>query len=385
MSPRSRAKSPELQRDDAKYIGRNDRAMELEIVSANGSHVRDARGRTYIDFGMGWCVGNLGWNPPEIRARLAAFDGPSYALPSGLYRPWVEVARNLAAIAPGKLVRCYRATGGTEAVEIAIQIAREYTGREKVISIEDDYHGNSTAVKAIDRRLPVPLDDRALARLERALAHRQVAALIMEPIIINLAIEMPTPGFMSGAMELCKKYGTLFIADEVASGFGRTGTMFACEHFDLEPDIMCLAKALTNGAAPMGATITTAEIADAVKVDFYSTFGWHPLACEAVLGVLDIWRERGTEILENVAKRSTQFIARFDAMDLPEDIGVRLMGLAIGIQLPEKNADDIVDACRERGLLIAGEDDTLSMYPALTLDAKTADAGLDILEECLRS
>jgi 4-aminobutyrate aminotransferase-like enzyme len=387
MSPRSRSKTSELSRRDAKLVGRSEPAVSLEIVSANGSRVRDAHGRTYIDFEMGWCVGNLGWNHPEIRARLAAFDGPSYVLPSMVYRPWVELAAKLADVAPGKLARSFRATGGTEAVEIAMQIARAYTGRETILAIEDDYHGNSTAVKDIDKKLSLPLDERALARLERALAHRRVAALIMEPIIMNLAVEMPTPAFMSGASELCAKYGTLFIADEVASGFGRTGAMFACEHFDLEPDILCVAKALTSGHAPMGAAITTARIADAVPEDLelYSTYGWHPLACEAALATLDLWRDRGDEILANVAEQSARFIARLDSMKLAEEIEVRVKGLAIGVDLPDENADEIVERCRENGLLISGEEDSLSLFPALTIDAATADAGLDILEQCLTS
>jgi 4-aminobutyrate aminotransferase-like enzyme len=307
-------------------------------------------------------------------------------MPSALYAPWTELAQRLGEVTPGKLVRCFRATTGTEAVEVALQIARTYTGRDKVISVEDDYHGNSIAVKEVDKVLAPPLDDKALARLEKALQGRKVAAVIMEPIITNLGVEMPSPGFMEGAVALCKKFGTLFIADEVASGFGRTGRMFATEHFDIEPDLLCMAKALTNGAAPLAATIATADVADGVAgdLDFYATFGWMPRSCEAALAVLDIWDREGDEILANVNARSTQLIERFHDMDLPEGYEVRVKGLAIGIDLPKGiEAEPIVERCRRKGLLLSGEEDQLFLMPALTIDERTLDKGLDVLDECL--
>src|SRR5688500_9922310 len=162
----------------------------------------------------------------------------------------------LARIAPGKLSVSYRTTGGTEAVEGALQIAMAYTGRGKFLSIEDSYHGNSIAAMSIGssenretfknllpncRKIPRPLDHNALAKVETQLKKRDVAAFIMEPIICNLAALVPSGEFIRGVRELCTRYGTLFIADEVATGFGRTGKLFACEHFDLEPDILCMA------------------------------------------------------------------------------------------------------------------------------------------------
>src|ERR1051326_8415273 len=123
-----------------------------------------------------------------------------------------------------------------------------------------------------------PLGDRAIARLETLLKKRDVAAFIMEPISCNLAVLIPDDAFMERAQQLCRRYGTLFIADEVACGFGRTGKLFASEYFDLEPDILCMGKAISGGFAPMGATIVTRTVAKSVegKAGFYSTYGWHP-------------------------------------------------------------------------------------------------------------
>ncbi len=370
-----------LRQQDRKFIGRDAPALDVAVVGAEGSILRDARGRTFIDFMSGWCCGNLGWSHPEIRARMQRYSGPDYAPPSMMYPPWIECAKLLAELTPGRLERCYRATTGTEAVELAMQIARALTGRDKFLSVEDDYHGNSIAVKSIGHRLKLPLDGRALSRLERALEHEQVAAVILEPIITNLAVEIPTAEFMTGAVDMCRQYGTLFVADEVATGFGRTGAVFACEHYGLEPDILCVAKALTNGAAPMGATITTAAIADTVdELEIYATFGWHPIACEAALVVLETWHRDSDILLAQVAERSAQFSDRFAEMKLPEGTDVRIQGLAIGIDLPaDTDAEEIVGSCQERGLIISGEDGQLSIFPPLTIDRKTADAGLDIL------
>lgn len=371
-------------RHDRALIGRDEPPDPIEVVSASGSHVCDARGRTFLDFTMGWCVGNLGWNRPEITARLAAFRGPDYVAPRSQYAPWLELASKLVAVVPGKLRRCFRVTTGTEAVECAMQIARAYTGRDKLVAIADDYHGNSIAVKhAISRTIPIPLDKRALARLERALEGHKVAAVIMEPIITNLGVELPSPEFVEGAAALCKAHGTLLVLDEVATGFGRTGRMFATSHFEVEPDLVCLAKSITNGAAPLAATLATAEVADSVagNLEFYATFGWMPRSCEAALAVLDIWAREGEAILANVAAMNARVISQ---LTLPEGCAMRATGLAIGIDLPEGvDAEVIVARARRKGLLISGEEGQLELFPALTIDPATLDEGLAILGEVM--
>src|SRR6185503_2547788 len=136
-------------RKDRKYIGRHDKAKGIEVVAANGSRLRDAQGRTFVDFQMGWCVGNLGWNPPEILARVRAFEGPTYVAPGLLYEPWTELAEMLVDGAPGKMARAFRCVGGTEAVELALQLAMKHTGRHNIVSLEDAYHGNSIGARAL--------------------------------------------------------------------------------------------------------------------------------------------------------------------------------------------------------------------------------------------
>jgi 4-aminobutyrate aminotransferase-like enzyme len=390
-----------VRRADSAFVARGDPPEDLAIVRSEGSFLFDSRGKRYLDFVMGWCAGNLGWANPEIREQLRRFDGPDYVHPSYLYRPWTELAGLLAELAPGELRKSYRATGGTEAVEIALQIAMAYTGRPGFISIEGSYHGNSIGAVSVassdgSKELPntlkhchrvrPPLDEAAAAKVEKLLEKRKIAALIMEPIVCNLGVLIPAADFMTEVARLCRKHGTLLIMDEVATGFGRTGKLFASEHFELEPDLLCLGKAITAGHAPMGATMTTDRIARAVegKVSFYSTYGWHPLSVAAALANLRIWRRDRRSLLANVAARSKDFAERLVQLPFKSSATIRVKGLAIGIEFEDEGyADRLSEECREAGLLISGEEDTVTLFPALTIDEQTARAGLDVIERCL--
>ncbi|HUQ01431.1 MAG TPA: aspartate aminotransferase family protein [Kofleriaceae bacterium] len=386
----------ELRRRDRALVGRTEPAEDLEIVAAIGSHVRDASGRRYVDLQMGWCVGNLGWSPPEIMERVRRYAGPMYIAPQALYAPWVELAERLLEFAPGRLARAFRCVGGTESVELALQLAMAHTGRHKVISIEGAYHGNSIAAKSAGEPLPAhlagfrklapPLDARALDRLETLLKPHDVAALIMEPTIINLAVLVPDRDFLRGVVALCHRHGTLFIADEVATGFGRTGRRFACEHAGLEPDIMTLGKAVTNGIAPLGATLTTAEVARSIsgELSFYSTYGWQPLSVEAALGVLGYWRDHGDRLLSDVNDRSDELRRRVSTMPLPEDGEVRIQGLAVAIELGDAaRVKRVVHRCRDHGVLVGDDGEAITLFPALTIDPSTLADALDVLDASL--
>ena len=277
---------------------------ELQVAATNGSIVTDSRGRKCIDFVMGWCVGNFGWRPAAIAKAIERLKGPDYVYPGYAYAPWTELARLLTSLAPRPLTTCFRATGGSEAVDLALQAAMIHTGRRAFLSLEGSYHGNSLAglsIGASDNRehiknllphcakIAPPLDAKALRRIEQRLKRRDVAAFVMEPISINLGVLIPEKDAIRRVRDLCSRYGTLFIADEVACGFGRTGRLFACEHFDLDPDMLCVAKAMSGGLAPIGAVIATAPIATSMEENegaFYSTYGWHPRSVAAAIATL---------------------------------------------------------------------------------------------------
>jgi adenosylmethionine-8-amino-7-oxononanoate aminotransferase len=398
----ARPRGVNLRQLDRKYLGRESDAQDLQVARTKGAFVYDARGKRYIDFLSGWCVGNFGWDNTAI-TKGAARRRPDYVYPEYLYRPWVELAQLLAEITPGKLEKTYRATGGSEAVEIALQIAMASTGRRKFVSIEGSYHGNTigtVSVASTEEREPYsnllsncvtiapPLGDRAMARLETLLKKRNVAAFIMEPISCNLAVLIPDDAFMKRAQQLCRRYGTLFIADEVACGFGRTGMLFASEYFDLEPDILCMGKAISGGFAPMGATIVTRKVAQSVEgeVGFYSTYGWHPSTVDVAIRNVR-WVIRNQSSLLNHAIEISAYIGqRLAAMHFEDLKEIRIRGMAIAVEAGdgEDYVSEISDRCNKNGLLVTTSGNAITMFPPLTLDQRTAKAGLDILERSLR-
>ena len=369
----------------------------VEVARSSGSYLYDRRGRRYIDFVMGWCVGNFGWGQPELARRVARFKGPDYVYPEYSYRPWNELARLLAEIAPGELTTCFRATGGSEAVELALQAAMLHTRRRGFLSLEDSYHGNtfgamSVAASAYREKFPSllpnchkiepPLDADALDRIETRLKRRDVAAFIMEPVSINLGVCVPEPGFMPGLRALCTRYGTLLVLDEVACGFGRTGKLFATEHFDVEPDIMCVAKALSGGCAGIGAMIATPEVGRTMQQDgeYYSTYGWHPLSTDVAIASLKYIRRNRRRLLANVNAMSDYFRDRLLAIEFEEPARLNIMGLAIGVDVGDEDyASKVEEKCRRGGLLVASQDSTVLLLPALDIDERTARRGLDIL------
>jgi 4-aminobutyrate aminotransferase-like enzyme len=386
---------------DRKYFGRHGEPKDVVVGNSADSHLIDTRGRKYIDFMMGWCVGNLGWGNTEILAATRKFDGTDYVHPDYLYRPWVLLAGLIARMAPGKLAVSYRTTGGTESVEGALQIAMAYTGRGKFVSIEDAYHGNSIAAMSIGpaqhrktfknllpncHRIAPPLDRKALGKVETLLKKRDVAAFIMEPIICNLGALVPEDEFIRGVRKLCTRYGTLFIADEVATGFGRTGKLFACEHFSLEPDILCMSKAITGGYGGLGAVITTSRIASTIKEDFglYSTYGWHPRAVAAALANLRYLARHKNKLLKNATQLGEYFLTRLSQMSFKGKATIHGKGFAIGIEVKDEDyASEVGDTCRENGLLVSAEEDVIMIFPALTITRQTAERGLDIFEKSL--
>ncbi|HEX4629722.1 MAG TPA: aspartate aminotransferase family protein [Chthoniobacterales bacterium] len=382
-----------LEQRARKFLGRDPDGEDFQVTRTDGSYVFDGNGKRYIDFLAGWCVGNLGWGHTTVRR-----PSVTYAYPYYLYRPWVELAELLAKITPGKLQKCFRATGGSEAVEIALQIAMIHTGRGKFMSIEDAYHGNTIGGLSIGAssnrenypnllrnclKIAPPLNRDAIEKVERLLRKRDVAAFIMEPVSCNLNVLVPDDAFMTGLAKLCRRYGTLLIMDEVACGFGRTGKLFATEHFGIAPDIMCLAKAITGGQAPMGAVITTPAVAKSAEKEgsFYSTYGWHPIAVEAALTNVRYWIKHKNKLLVHVDGMSALFQERLSQIEFQQRASVRIKGLAIAAEFKNAHyAEKLASRCQENGLLLTTSDNALTMFPPLNIEEKLVCEGLSIIE-----
>src|SRR3989344_3312407 len=390
---------------DRKFLARDMPAKDLEIVRSDGNFLFDSKGKKYIDFLMGWCVGNIGWGNNEIKKKISQYNGPDYVRPYYLYKAWAELAELLAKITPGKLQKSFRATGGTEAVEIALQAAMSHTKRHKFVSIEGSYHGHSIGAMSVGAsdfrswyknllpdcyKINPPVNMKAADKLEELLKRRDIAALIMEPIICSLGVEIPTKEFMSRAQAICKKFGTLLIMDEICTGFGRTGKLFASEYFDIEPDIMCLAKAITGGYGGMGATIVTKEVAKSMEYIFsnYSTYGWYPLSTEVAITNIKYILKHKKKLEENTNEMSKYFVERLSKFKFKYPAKIRAKGLAIGIEFEQTGyATEIVIKAQGNGVLFSQlsqmDSKIIVIFPALNIDRKTAGKGLDILEKCL--
>lgn len=391
----------DVKEKDKKYFGRGSAAMELEVGKAQGSYLWDTSGKKYVDFLGGAGVGNLGWAKEEVEMSIRNSARPSYVYPNFYYKPWAELAELLASITPEHLTTSFRTTGGSEAVEGAMQIAMMYTGRKKFLSLEGSYHGNTLGALSIGassngkkfhnllpgcEKIDPPLNSEALEKVEYHLKSNEIAAFIMEPIVTNLGVVIPDGTFMKNLDSLCKKHGTLLVMDEAITGFGRTGKFFASEHFEIKPDVLCLAKALSAGHAGIGAVMTRETIAKAVegKIGMYSTYGWHPLSVDAAITNIRYLLENTEDLFDNIETMSKYFQQELSKMPFPEDTEIRIKGLAIGVDVKDEEfASEIKKKALEHGLLMNTEGSSLVFSPALNIEQETVKEGLEILKNLI--
>ncbi len=364
----------------------------LVLDEGEGVRVRGVDGREYLDLFSGILTTSVGHCHPEVVGRVQAQVG-RLGHTSTLYvtEPQVETARRLAEIAPGQLSQTFFTNSGTEAIETAIHMACLHTGRSEIVALRQAYHGRSflasnvtahsswrplaSSVPGIKHamtpypyRCPFkqPCDESCgeafahdLEDVIRTTTNGRPAAFIAESILGVGGYIVPPPGYFARAAEIIRSYGGLFIADEVQSGFGRTGgRWFAIEHWGVEPDIMVMAKGIANGA-PVGATITRPDIAASWKAKSISTFGGNPVAMAAASATLDIMV--GEDVPTRAEARGAQLAGGL--RELKEDydwIGdVRGMGLMQALELVQDRSTKEPDPQRAKALLEAAKDECL--------------------------
>jgi ornithine--oxo-acid transaminase len=323
---------------------------DVGFVSGRGQYLWDRKGERYLDLLSGWGVFALGRNHPDVRRALISVleaDLPNLVQMDVSTLAGV-LAERLLKYAPW-LDKAFFCNSGAEAVEAAMKFARAATGRSRMLYCDHAFHGltygalsmngDSTFRDGFGPLLPdiaeIPFND--LGALEVALRGRNVAAFFVEPIQ-GKGANMPAPDYLARAAELCRKYGTLFVADEIQTGVGRTGKFLAVEHWGVEPDMVLLAKALSGGHVPVGAVLTRKKIFDKVfdrmdrAVVHGSTFSKNDLAMAAGIATLDVLENE--RLIENAARRGDQILASFrklnDKYELVKD--VRGVGLMIGIE-----------------------------------------------------
>jgi adenosylmethionine-8-amino-7-oxononanoate aminotransferase len=374
------------------------------VERAAGAELIDARGRRYID-GVSslWCNVHGHRHPRIDRAVRAQLDRVAHSTMLGLsHPPGIRLARKLVELAPDGLTRVFYSDSGSSATEIALKMAFQYwqqrgsehARRTRFVALRDAYHGDTVgavSVGGIDlfhsRYRPLLFDAiRAepgdAGDMERALAEHdgEVAAVIVEPLVQGAAgMLVHPPGYLRRVRELCDRHGALLICDEVATGFGRTGRMFACEHEDVAPDFLCVAKGITGGYLPLAATLTTERVYEGFlgrheqfRTFFHGhTYTGNPLACAAALASLEVFeRERTLERLEEKIALLERRLA--DVAALPGVAEVRRRGFMCGIELVEHPVEwraghRVALAARRRGVIVRPLGDVVILMPPLAI------------------
>ena len=368
------------------------------LVRGEGSWVWDDEGNRYLDFFPGWGCDLLGHCPPRVVQAVQQQVGQLIHVPNTWYtEPQGRLAQALSE-RTGWGGQCFFCNSGAEANEAAIKIARlnGKPGRYKIISMLNSFHGrtlgalSATGQPKYHQGLEPLLAGFAYALfgdLDAAsrLIDNETCAILLEPIQGEGGINVPPPDYLEGLRELCDRHRLLLIFDEVQAGMGRTGRWFAHQHWNVQPDVMTLAKALAGGVAA-GGLVARPEAAEKLRPGTHAaTFGGNPLACAAALATIETIEEEG--LLKRAEELGNYFRQRFEALRTrcPLIQEVRVKGVMIGIELTGDGAP-VVKACLERRLLINCTHTTvLRLLPALTLTDAERDQGCDILEDVLVS
>lgn len=354
------------------------------LVSGSGARLTDASGREWIDCVAGIGSANVGHCHPRVVAAIQAQAAQLLICPeifhheqrATLQAKLVELGRSAG------IKRVFLCNSGAEANEAALKFARIVSGRIGVVAAMRGFHGRSMGAlsatwekKYREPFLPlVPgFSHVPYGKLEQldAAVNEETGGVLLEVIQGEGGVRPGTREYLQGAQAICRERGAFLILDEVQSGIGRTGRTFAYEHFDLQPDLVCLAKSLAAGV-PMGAVLIGERLGEIPGRVHGSTFGGNPLACAAANAVLDVLREE--ELLERAERLGARLQAALKALDAPQIREVRGIGLMVGVELKQMVAP-LVTALRERGVLTLGAGaNVLRLLPPLVISEEDLDA-----------
>jgi 4-aminobutyrate aminotransferase len=425
-------KARELIKKDERVISPSYvRFYPLVVESGNGCIVKDVDGNEYIDFNSGLACLNVGQcHPKVVEAIKNQCDRfLHYSNTDFYYNEVIALAEKLAEITPGNFEKkTFFSNSGAEAVEAAVKLAKWHTRKQLFIGFVNAFHGRTigalsfTASKPAQRRfyfplmpgvthVPYPYCYRCPFKqtypdchywcidfidefvLQKYVPPEDVAAILFEPIQGEGGYIVPPPEYFQRLKKLADKYGLLLIDDEVQAGTGRTGKWFAIEHWSVEPDILCAAKALASGL-PLGATIAKAKIMDWTGGSHASTFGGNPLSCAAAMAVIEIIKEE--KLLENATKQGTYILKKLEELKEESSIigDVRGKGLMIGMEIvankedkkpaPDKASEIIMRSWRRGVAVITCGASTIRIAPPLNIDRDLVDSALDIIEDVVK-
>ncbi|MBG9542756.1 4-aminobutyrate--2-oxoglutarate transaminase [Cytobacillus firmus] len=405
--------------------------MQTFAAKGDGALLTDIDGNTFLDFAGAIGTLNVGHCPPRVvealHAQIDQYLHPCFHVM--MYEPYIKLAEKLNSITPGNhSKKTFFLSTGAEAVENAVKIARKYTGRKGIISFERGFHGRTYMSMSLTSKVkpykyefgpfapetykwPYPYyyrseglkdkdhDNALLKRFETfflsEVPPEEVAAVIMEPVQGEGGFVMPSSHFIKGVKALCEKHGILFIADEVQTGFGRTGKMFAMEHYDVVPDLMTMSKSIGAGL-PVSAVTGRADIMDSPNIgEIGGTYGGSPLGCAAALEVIRTIEEEG--LLERANEIGSLFTEKFSDFPLKyKQVGeVRSLGAMCAIEFvkdqetkePNKEiVQEILWKAHKRGLIIMSAGlygNIIRLLSPLVTTNQQLDEGFSILEEVI--
>jgi 4-aminobutyrate aminotransferase / (S)-3-amino-2-methylpropionate transaminase / 5-aminovalerate transaminase len=415
VSLQERNATERVQDGRERYVARGVSTPPLVVSRAEGARLWDADGREYVDFAGGLGCANLGHNLPSVvdavHAQVDKYMHQCFMV--GMYEPYVEVCRRLAELSPcrGESQKSILLNSGAEAVENAVKIARVATGRPAVIVFDNAFHGRTLLSMTMTSkvvpykkgfgpfapevyRTPAPYpfrgvsEDDAIAALKRLFKGdvdpESVACAVLEPVQGEGGFIPMTPDFPKRLQEILDGCGILYVDDEVQAGCGRTGPVWAIEHYGIEPDLLVSGKTL-GGGMPLAGVTGRAEVMDAVPAGgLGGTFGGNPVSCAAAAAILDA--------LEGLRPRAEEVGARLwerlEAM-APEGSEVRGLGPMVAIELREQGPDEttrITREAREQGLVLLScgiYGNVIRILVPFTIQDEELDRGLDILERVL--
>jgi putrescine aminotransferase len=376
------------------------RVVEWE---GEGCLMRDINGREFIDCLGGYGIFALGHRHPRIIKAITAQLGRLALHSQELLNPIAaEAAKRLAEITPGNLKKAFWCSSGTESIEGALKLARLYTGKKKFVSTINSFHGKTFGSLSVTGRhvfrepflplLEVELVHYGNASAIEAAIDDDTAAVILEPVQGEGGVIIPPPDYLPKVREICTRKGALLILDEVQTGLGRTGAMFGCNHSNVVPDILCIAKALSGGVIPVGVFTSTDEIWRAFEPNpFYhtSTFGGNPLATTAAATTIEVLKE------ENLVERCDQMGNYFlrSLRELSERhhsliSEVRGKGLLIGVEIIDtEHGKSLAQRLFNHGVLVAhtlNKPEVIRIEPPFIITKELIDRVLEIFETCLK-
>ncbi|HEV8713903.1 MAG TPA: aspartate aminotransferase family protein [Candidatus Binatia bacterium] len=377
--------------------------LGIEVARAHGCVVVDTSGREYLDLLSGIGVASLGHtHPAVVQAIGAQAERYLHTMVYGEYlqEPQVRLARRLAEVTPGELSVTYFTNSGTEAVEGALKTARKYTGRSGFVSFVGGFHGDTFGSLSLGGnpvyRIPfepllpqvtfLPFNDfDALGQIDET-----VAAVLIEPIQGEGGVRIPDPEFLPRLRQRCSEVGALLIFDEVITGLGRTGRLFAGEHWDVTPDILVLAKAL-GGGMPLGAFVGTLAIMATLSRDpplaHVTTFGGHPVCCAAGLASLEVILHQ--ELPQHAQVKGDELLRKLQSLCGTGGLsGVRGRGLLIGMDFVTPEATkNFVHNCFAAGLILGWtlhRDTVVRLAPPLIISSAEIDRAVSLMQAVLR-